>query len=89
MTEKRSEYRKNIERQNKVHKKNIFTSLKNIFQTSDEDIDPNDSNTTFEDEENIQLNREDKISNLKRKLNWAILIVVVLIAIVLFALFKL
>lgn len=76
MTEKRSEYRKNIKRQN-------------IFQNSDNDVKSKDFSLISEDEENLQIDREEKISRLKRKLNWAILIVIILIIIVLFVLFKL
>ena len=93
MTEKRADYRKK-QRQEKV--KNIFDKFKRK-KKNDQSLDVVDQNTEtkghseFEPRENSSLEekRENKISRLKKRLNYAILIVVVLLVIILFALFKL
>lgn len=96
MTEKRSDYRKKQQKE-KVSK--IFDNFKRLkrdrHQTdaSDQKVEVQDS-SKFESREDLA-NRalkeklEDKVDRLKKRLNYAILIVVVLLVIVLFALFKL
>ena len=93
MTEKRADYRK---KQQKEKLKKVFDSFKRQ-KKSDPSIDTADQKTEtqhsqkFESRENFYLKeqRESKINRLKKRLNYAILIVVVLLIIVLFALFKL
>lgn len=93
MTEKRADYRKK-QRQEKVKK--IFDKFKRP-KRDDQSLDAADQNTEtqnhseFESREDFSFEeeRENKISRLKKRLNYAILIVVVLLIIVLFALFKL
>ncbi|NME19811.1 hypothetical protein HF870_01180 [Lactobacillus johnsonii] len=96
MTEKRADYRKKQQKE-KVSK--IFDNFKRLkrdrHQTdaSDQKVEVQDS-SKFESREDLE-NRalkeklEDKVDRLKKRLNYAILIVVVLLVIVLFALFKL
>ena len=91
MTEKRADYRKNqrhkklsrlwSHHQAKVEDKNTEDNTVDVnpeFRRNDENVDVGSENTT-----------EEKVSRLKRILNWAILIVIILIIIVLLALFKL
>lgn len=96
MTEKRSDYRKKQQKE-KVSK--IFDNFKQLRKdkhqadVSDQKVEVQDS-SKFESREDLanralKEKREDKVDRLKKRLNYAILIVVVLLVIVLFALFKL
>lgn len=93
MTEKRADYRK---KQQKEKLKKVFDGFKHqkkidpSIDTADQKTETQDSQK-FESRENFSLKeeRESKINRLKKRLNYAILIVVVLLIIVLFALFKL
>lgn len=96
MTEKRSDYRKKQQKE-KVSK--IFDNFKRLRKdkhqadVSDQKVEVQDS-SQFESREDLanralKEKREDKVDRLKKRLNYAILIVVVLLVIVLFALFKL
>lgn len=93
MTEKRADYRK---KQQKEKLKKVFDGFKRqkkfdpSIDTADQKTETQDSQK-FESRENFSLKeeRESKINRLKKRLNYAILIVVVLLIIVLFALFKL
>ncbi len=96
MTEKRADYRK---KQQKEKVSEIFANFKRLrkykHQTdvSDQKVEVQDS-SQFESREDLanralKEKREDKVDRLKKRLNYAILIVVVLLVIVLFALFKL
>ena len=96
MTEKRADYRKKQQKE-KVNK--IFDSFKRLkknkhqIDATDQKIESQTS-SEFESREDVanralKEKREDKVNRLKKHLNYAILIVVVLLVIVLFALFKL
>ncbi len=93
MTEKRADYRK---KQQKEKLKSVFDRFKRqkkidpSIDTADQKTETQDSQK-FESRENFSLKeeRENKINRLKKRLNYAILIVVVFLIIVLFALFKL
>lgn len=96
MTEKRADYRKKQQKE-KVNK--IFDSFKRLkknkhqIDATDQKIESQTS-SEFESREDLanralKEKREDKVNRLKKHLNYAILIVVVLLVIVLFALFKL
>ena len=92
MTEKRADYRKKQQKE-KVSK--IFDNFKRLRKAdvSDQKVEVQDS-SKFESREDLanralKEKREDKVDRLKKRLNYAILIVVVLLVIVLFALFKL
>ncbi|WP_304682376.1 hypothetical protein, partial [Lactobacillus taiwanensis] len=87
MTEKRADYRK---KQQKEKLKKVFDSFKRqkkidpAINTAEQKIETQDSQK-FESRENFSLKeeRESKINRLKKRLNYAILIVVVLLIIVL------
>lgn len=91
MTEKRADYRKNQRRkklsqlwshhQKEVEDKDTEDNTVDVnpdFKRNDEEVDVGSENTA-----------EEKVSRLKRRLNWAIFIVIILIIIVLLVLFKL
>lgn len=93
MTEKRADYRK---KQQKKKIRQIFDSLKRQ-KNDDQQNNTVDQNMETQDSSKIESRadfslgeeRENKIARLKKRLNYAILIVVILLIIVLFALFKL